>query len=255
MKYGNETKKTYTHKNCNEKLERSSKVFTLIGLVLALFIVYICIEHETKKVEFQLLQTANLDATEPYTTAMLFRKEVPKEMIEKAPAKAYKEVKKVILELAVPVPDIIELPEILETSEPTDVYIDSITEVSIPETVFEDVPFEFVEEAPVFPGCVGDSKELKKCLSKNIKKHVNRKFNAGLGQELGLTAGKKKIFVIFKIDAKGAVSDIQARAPHARLKKEAERVIRLLPKMKPGRQGDRAVGVQYTIPISFEVQE
>ncbi|PHO01694.1 hypothetical protein CSC82_22240 [Rhodobacteraceae bacterium 4F10] len=45
-----------------------------------------------------------------------------------------------------------------------------------------------------------------------------------------------------------------ARAPHPRLKKEAERVARKIPKMKPGRQRGRAVRVGYTLPITFNVE-
>ena len=94
----------------------------------------------------------------------------------------------------------------------------------------------------------------KACFSKAISKHVNRKFNAGLASDLGLASGKKRIFVMFKIDQTGAITEIQARAPHPRLQKEAERVVRTLPKMIPGKQRGRPVSVRYSLPIAFMVE-
>ena len=41
---------------------------------------------------------------------------------------------------------------------------------------------------------------------------------------------------------------------HSKLKKEAERVINKIPEMIPGKQRDKAVGVIYTLPIVFFVQ-
>jgi protein TonB len=43
------------------------------------------------------------------------------------------------------------------------------------------------------------------------------------------------------------------KAPHARLEKEALRVIEALPKMTPGKQHLKPVKVKYTLPIIFEV--
>ena len=65
--------------------------------------------------------------------------------------------------------------------------------------------------------------------------------------------GIKRINLLFMIDEHGNVTDIQSRAPHPRLQKEAERVIRLLPKMQPGKQRNNSVRVKYTLPIIFRV--
>ena len=76
-----------------------------------------------------------------------------------------------------------------------------------------------------------------------------------LANELGLTPGKQRINVMFKIDKTGNITDIQARAPHKRLEAEAIRVVSLLPQMTPGKQRGRAVPVKYSLPITFLVQE
>ena len=59
---------------------------------------------------------------------------------------------------------------------------------------------------------------------------------------------------IFKIDKNGDLAEVRARAPHPDIKKEAIRVINLLPKMKSGMQFGKAVTVPYSLPIIFQVQ-
>ncbi|HBO29337.1 MAG TPA: energy transducer TonB, partial [Leeuwenhoekiella sp.] len=46
-----------------------------------------------------------------------------------------------------------------------------------------------------------------------------------------------------------------SRGPHPRLEQEAARVIKLLPQMTPGMQRGKAVGVLYSLPIVFQVQD
>ena len=133
------------------------------------------------------------------------------------------------------------------------IYYKDIDEVEIEEEVFEDVPFVVIEQVPVYPGCKGSKRELRKCLEESIREHVAKNFNAGLAQDLGMEPGKKRIFVMFVIDRQGGITNIQSRAPHKRLQLEAERVIKTLPKMKPGEQRGKPVGVKYSLPIVFDV--
>jgi len=118
----------------------------------------------------------------------------------------------------------------------------------------DNVPFAIIEDVPVYPGCEGTQEELKTCLQKNITNHVSANFNSDLAKGLGLKAGVKKIFVMFKIDKEGAITDVQARGPHQSLADEAIRVINLLPKMIPGKQKGENVGVKYSLPIAFKVE-
>jgi protein TonB len=118
-----------------------------------------------------------------------------------------------------------------------------------------EVPFAVIENVPIFPGCdKGNNAAKKKCMSQEITKFVQRKFNTGFAGDLGLS-GRQRISVIFKIDKSGSVFGVRARAPHPRLEKEATRVINLLPDMKPGKQRGEAVIVSYSLPIIFQVQE
>ena len=124
------------------------------------------------------------------------------------------------------------------------------------EEVEEDVevPFAVIENVPVFPGCKGSNSKKKKCMSEKIAKFVQRRFNTDLAGDLGLS-GRQRINVIFKIDKRGNVTSVRARAPHPRLEKEAVRVIKLLPKFEPGKQRGKAVIVPYSLPIIFQVQD
>ena len=119
-----------------------------------------------------------------------------------------------------------------------------------------DVPFAVIEQVPVFPGCenLSSNDEQKKCMSDKIQEFVNKNFNTGLGKELNLK-GMNRIIVQFKIDKQGDIVEVRSRAPHPDLEVEAERVINSLPSMKPGKQGGVEVGVMYSLPIVFEVNE
>lgn len=120
----------------------------------------------------------------------------------------------------------------------------------------EKIPFMVVENIPVYPGCenVREKQAQKQCMSEKIDAHVKREFRTRISEELGLT-GLNRIFVVFKIDEKGEVADIRARGTNKKLEEEAVRVVRLLPKMKPGRQRDKPVAVEYSLPIMFEIRE
>ncbi len=90
------------------------------------------------------------------------------------------------------------------------------------------------------------------CLKK-FKKFVQKKFNTDLAGDLGLE-GRQRISVQFKIDKNGNVVNVRARAPHPKLEQEAVKVVKALPKMIPGKQRGKAVGVLYSLPILFQVE-
>jgi len=124
------------------------------------------------------------------------------------------------------------------------------------ENTIGEVPFTVVENVPIFPGCekLGNNNQRKKCMSEKIDEFVRKNFNSDLGSQLGLT-GITQVMVQFKIDKEGNVTDVRSRAPHPRLEQEAARVINSLPKMIPGKQRGKTVGVMYSLPIVFQVQD
>ena len=162
-----------------------------------------------------------------------------------------------------PSPEVIEIVEdeeeveetVIESTETDQEEEIDIEDIEVDEYEDVEVPFAIIENVPVFPGCdKGNNETKRQCMSDKIAKFVQRKFNTELAGDLGLS-GRQRISVIFKIDRTGSVMGVRARAPHPRLEKEAQRVINLLPKMKPGRQRGKAVIVPYSLPIIFQVQD
>jgi len=114
-----------------------------------------------------------------------------------------------------------------------------------------DVSFTVIDKAPTFPGCESGDRA---CFSKEVQKHFSREFNADLPNQLGLKAGRKRVFIGFKIDEEGNVVDVNARAPHQDIKEEVIRVMNMLPKVTPGEQDGKAVGVKYSIPFTIVIE-
>ena len=117
-----------------------------------------------------------------------------------------------------------------------------------------EVPFNVINNVPVYPGCKGSELKKRKCMSDKIAKFVYKNFNTKIAERRGLT-GRQRIAVIFKINKSGYVTDVRARAPHPRLEQEAVRVMNLLPKMEPGLENGKPVIVPYSLPIIFQVRE
>jgi len=243
-------------KNPKYNLANYSKLFLLFGLVAALLAVQIALEIKTyEKVSNEFIQQRVFDGNEePDIPETKIEIELPKQEQVIAPEP--------VLENIEIIADDKEIEEtIIESTETesTDAVVlqevdyEEIVEEEVIEDVVEDVPFFVIEKVPTFPGCTGNREELRNCMQTRIQQHVTKEFNAELAQDLGLTPGKKKIFVMFVIDKNGNISNVQSRAPHKRLQQEAERVIKSLPHMKPGEQRGRPVGVKYSLPIVFEV--
>ncbi len=119
-----------------------------------------------------------------------------------------------------------------------------------------EVPYTVIDEVPVFPGCDSQADEAGKkvCFNEGISNFVVKNFNADLAKTLDLK-GSVKIFVFFKIDRQGNITEAKARAPKPELEVEAVRVVNMLPKMTPGMHDGKAVNVPYYLPIKFEINE
>ncbi|GEQ84524.1 hypothetical protein ULMS_00320 [Patiriisocius marinistellae] len=118
---------------------------------------------------------------------------------------------------------------------------------------FLEIPFGVIEKVPTYPGCSGTNEELKSCIQKNIMSFVVKNYNVDVApKEL---SGLQQIYVQFKIDAQGQVSNVKARAPHSSLKEEAIRVVSSLPTMQAGEQSGKKVSVLYSLPINFKIEE
>ena len=243
---GSEKFSSKTKKHPKANLENYSKLFVQLGLVLSLLIVYILIQNKTFEKEviaFNYNPNELIDDTPEIIVFKIKQKPIPKKkvilvVIKKLDNDTDKEEDII---------DVIDVDEPIE--DPVFIEADPIVE-----DIIDEVPFLILEDVPVFPGCKGTNEERKDCFTKKISKFVNRKFDSGLAEELGLPTGIQRIFILFKIDKNGNITDVQARAPHKKLQDEAIRVINLLPKMEPGKQRGKPVNVKYSLPITFKIQ-
>ena len=92
---------------------------------------------------------------------------------------------------------------------------------------------------PSFPGG-----NVQKWIAKNVKYPV-------LAMENGIQG---KVYIQFVIERDGSITDVKVlRGVDASLDKEAVRVVKAMPKWKPGKQRGKPVRVSYTLPINFQL--
>lgn len=139
-------------------------------------------------------------------------------------------------------------------------YLDKAKDTIIPILGYtpNEVPFDIIEKVPVYKGCDENmsNEDLKKCMSDKVRAVISKHFKVKLAKKYKLDPGIQRIYVVFKIDKKGRVKDIQARGPHPGIENEAIRVIGKIPKLtKPGYQRGEPVVVPFSIPIVFAVPD
>ena len=102
--------------------------------------------------------------------------------------------------------------------------------------------FEVVEEMPSFPGGNG---ALMSYLNSNVKYPV-------VAQENGVQG---RVIISFVVERDGSISDVKvARSVDPSLDREAQRVVKSMPRWTPGKQNGQTVRVKYTVPVVFRLQ-
>ena len=102
--------------------------------------------------------------------------------------------------------------------------------------------FDVVEEMPSFPG---GSAALMSYLSSNTKYPV-------VAQENGVQG---RVIISFVVERDGSISDVKvARSVDPSLDREAQRVVKSMPRWTPGKQNGQTVRVKYTVPVVFRLQ-
>ena len=162
-------------------------------------------------------------------------------------------------------PDIIQIVEdiediretlIVSTESSQDTYVEQavvkVEDLQVEEAEEEVVvPFAVIENVPQFPGCedvIGKERQ-KECFNQKMQEHIRRHFKyPPPALEMNISG---RVYVQFVIGTDGRVGSIQKRGPDRHLEQEAQRIIALLPTMKPGQQRGRPVSVRYGIPINF----
>ena len=215
-------------------LEKDNLVYVLMGLVFVLSLCYVALEWTEREV-------TKYEVTD---TEFLFEEEVEiqqtsQETPPPPPPPAVQEV-----EVLNVVEDNVETETIEVSTEEneTEVVIAAPVEAPVEEEE-EEVVFVVVESMPEFPG---GQQALFKFLSENVKYPV-------IAQENGIQG---RVICQFVVNRDGSIVDVEVvrSGGDASLDKEAVRVIKSMPKWKPGKQRGKAVRVKYTLPVNFKLQ-
>ena len=103
--------------------------------------------------------------------------------------------------------------------------------------------YDQVEQMPEFPGGMPAMIEF---LQTNIKYPKD-----AIKQDVG-----GKVMVMFVVETDGSISNVRvARKVFPSLDKEAVRVVKAMPKWKPGKEKGRPVRVNFTLPVVFSTKK
>ena len=222
-------------KSPKANLENKKLMFMQIGMVISLLIAWLAFEHKSydkREIDESLL---NREVVLDEEMVEITKQEEPKPQPVEVPKQT---TQLEIVEDDVEVEDIeinaeVDQTEVIEEYVPVEVEEEEVVEAEV---------FTIVEEMPAYPG--GDAK-LYEYLGKNIK-------YPQIARESGIQG---RVFVNFVVEPDGSVSNVKVmRGIGGGCDEEAVRVIKTMPKWKPGKQRGKAVRVTYTIPVVFKLQ-
>ncbi len=222
-------------KSVKASLERDKVIYLLMGLVFVLSLVYVALEWTQREVtKYEVQDTEFLFEDE------LDIQQTTQETPPPPPPPAVQEV-----EVLNVVEDNVETESIevnSEDDEAEEVVIAAPVEAPVEEEE-EEVVFVVVESMPEFPG---GQQALFKYLSENVKYPM-------IAQENGIQG---RVICQFVVNKDGSIVDVEVvrSGGDPSLDKEAIRVIKSMPKWKPGKQRGKAVRVKYTVPVNFKLQ-
>ena len=102
--------------------------------------------------------------------------------------------------------------------------------------------YEVVETNAQFPG---GEKECYKWLAQNMRYPAK-------AQEYGIQG---RVIVSFVVNRDGSIVDVKiTRSPDPSLSKEAERLVKSMPKWKPAMQGGKTVRSRFNLPLMFSLR-
>lgn len=230
-------------------LESTKKSGLLIGYIFALTIIFACFEWTTR--EYETLRNDNEEYTGPVMEAEIVPITLPQLNMPTNPE---------VIETP-DVPEILDIVDNNEEIEETKIESTEDTKAAIKgpagpqsngpvmtgpvnrgEASDEDEIFQFVEENPEFPGGMN---ALIAYLGKNIKYP-----SSAVEQNIQGT-----VVIQFVVNRDGTIVDCKVAKPlDNACDKEAVRVVKGMPKWKPGRQHGRTVRVRYQVPVRFRLQ-
>ena len=219
-------------------LENKKLLFTEIGLIISLLIVFIAFEWTQAEVKVSNLEDTTEVVTEEEIIPITQETPPPPPSAPKIP---------ILSDQIDIVDDEIELEDdmFMNLEDNADLGVEIMDYVEVEEEVVEEeaIPFQLVEEKPSFQG--GDANQFSKWVNTRLVYPEIAKENGVQG----------RVTLQFTVEKDGSVTKVKVlRGVDPSLDKEAVRVVSMSPKWKPGKQRDRAVPVTYTFPVIFQLR-
>ncbi len=220
-------------------LENKRLLFVEIGMIIALFGVYIAFEWQTE--EQQIIELED-------TTQIIEVEEVIATQQDTPPPPPSAPKMPVLSDQIDIVDDAVIVDDNMFLNLEDDVnmgveimdYVENVEEEVIEE---EAIPFQLVEEKPSFMG--GDANEFSKWVNQRLVYPEIAKENGVQG----------RVTLQFTVESDGRVTNVKVlRGVDSSLDQEAVRVVSSSPRWTPGKQRDRAVRVTYTFPVIFQLR-
>ena len=218
-------------------LEGKKLTFTLIGLVITLFVVW-------RVFEFKSYDKQTIDNLQ--TTVEVIEEEMveitKQEQPKVQPPQPKPQVTQIeVVEDDVEVEDEIDINAEVDQDEIIEEYEYEAPEVEEEEIVEAEI-FLAVEENPEFPG--GPAKMME-YIQKNLKYPM-------MARESDIQG---RVFINFVVEPDGSISNVTVlRGIGGGCDEEAVRVVENMPRWKPGKQRGTAVRVSYNLPVIFKLQ-
>ena len=219
-------------------LENKRLIFTELGLIAALLVVFVGLESSTRVREVAVLQGNTTIQEEDDIMAVTLDTPPPAPEVPALP---------ILSDEVQIVDDDVFVDMDFQSLDDTDIPVD-IQEYVKQEVIEEDVeeetiPFVTVEQKPSFNG--GDANEFSKWVNSKLVYPEIAKENGVEG----------RVTLQFTINKDGRLENVKVlSAPDESLAQEAVRVVSASPKWTPGRQRDRAVKVSYTFPVIYRLR-
>ena len=217
-------------------LESKKLTFTLIGLVVTLFVIWRVFEYKSydKQTIDDSLKTEVVIEEE---MVEITKQEQPKVQ----PPQPKPQVTQIeVVEDDVEVEDV-EIDAEVDQDEVIEEYEFTPPEIEEEEIVEAEI-FKVVEEMPEFPG---GAAKMMEYIQKNIKYPM-------MARESDIQG---RVFVNFVVEPNGEISNVEVlRGIGGGCDEEALRVVQSMPSWKPGKQRGSAVRCSFTVPIIFKLQ-
>ena len=219
-------------------LENKKLLFTEIGLIISLLIVFVAFEWTQEEVKVSNLEDTTQVITEEEIIPITQETPPPPPSAPKIP---------ILSDQIDIVDDEIKIDDdmFMNLEDDASLGVEIMDYVEVQEEVVEEeaIPFQLVEEKPSFQG--GDANQFSKWVNSRLVYPEIAKENGVQG----------RVTLQFTVEKDGSVTKVKVlRGVDPSLDKEAVRVVSMSPKWKPGKQRDRAVPVTYTFPVIFQLR-